>query len=80
MNGVLFEEWVRELDNKFFSEVQKCALVISDCSTHPQMQNLKSIRLFFILANTTSSIQSMGEGVIRSLKAQYPKNAVRKII
>ena len=80
MNGVLFEEWVRELDNKFFSEVQECALVISDCSTHPQMQNLKSIRLFFILANTTSSIQSMSEGVIRSLKAQYPKNAVRKII
>ena len=80
MNGVLFEEWVREMDKKFFSEVQKFALVIINFPAYPQIKNLKSIKFFFLPPNTTSQTQSIDEGVICSLKAQCPKNAVRKII
>ena len=80
MDGALFEEWVRELDRKFTSEGRSNALVIGSCPTHHHIENLKSIKLFFLPANTTSATQPMGQGVIRSLKAKYRKNMVRKII
>ena len=58
MDGALFEKWVRELDRKFASEGRSIALVIGNCPTHPHIENLKSIKLFFFtteynITNTT---------------------------
>ena len=80
IDGVLFEEYVRKMDKKFVSEGRKVALVIDNCPAHPQIENLKSIRLFFLPPNTTSQTQPTDQGVIHSLKAQYRKNVIRRII
>ena len=80
MDGVLFEEWVTEMDRKFAAEGRKIALIIDNCPAHPEIENLKAIKLFFLPPNTTSLTQPMDQGVIRSLKAIYRKNVVRKII
>ena len=80
MDGALFEKCVREMDKKFVTEERKVALVINNCPAHPQIENLKSMMLFFLPPNTTSQTQPMDQGVIRSLKAQYHNNVVRKII
>ena len=80
MDWALFEEWVRELDRKFTFEGRSIALVIDNYPAHPHIENLKSIKLFFLQSNTTSATQPMDQGVIRSLKAKYHKNMVRKII
>ena len=79
-DGILFEEWVRELDRKFLSEGRNVALVIDNCPAHPHIENLKAIKLFFLPPNTTSITQPMDLGVIRSIKAKYGTNVVRKII
>ena len=76
MNGALFEEWVQKLDRKFASEGRSIALVIENCPAHTHIENLKSIKLFFLPPNTTSATQPMGQGVIRSLKAKYRKDMV----
>ena len=75
MNGVLLEDWVSELDKKLISERRKT--VIHNWPVHPQVKNLKSIKLLFLPPNTTSQIQPMDQNVIISLKAQYSKNVVR---
>ena len=31
MDGVLFEEWVKEMDKKFASEERRVALVMDNC-------------------------------------------------
>ena len=80
MDGILFEEWARELDRKFLSEGRNVALVIDNCPAHPHIEYLKAIKLFFLSPNTTSITQQMDQGVIRSLKAKYRTNVVRKII
>ena len=46
MDGILFEEWVRELDRKILSEGRNVALVIDNCHAHPHIENLKAIKLF----------------------------------
>ena len=71
MNSELFEEWVREQDEKFENEGRKVALIIDNCPAHPVIENLKSITLYFLPPNTTSALQSMDQGVIWSLKSKY---------
>ena len=59
MDSMLFEEWVRELDNQFEKENQKVALIIDNCTAHPEIGGLKAIDLFFLPPNTTSVLQPM---------------------
>ena len=80
MDGILVEEWVRELDRKFLSEGRNVAILIDNCPAHPHIENLKAIKLFFLPPNTTSTTQPTDQGVIRSLKAKHRINVVRKII
>ena len=80
MDGKLFEEWLRELDRKFVFEGRNFAFVIDNCTSHPHIDNLKAIKLYFLPPNTTSKTQPMDQDVIHSLKAKYRKNVVRKII
>ena len=64
MNSELFEQWVREQDEKLENEGRKVALIIDNCPAHPVIENLKSITLYFLPPNTTSVLQPMDQGVI----------------
>ena len=44
MDGILLEEWVRELDRKFLSGGRNVALVIDNCPAHPHIEDLKAIK------------------------------------
>ena len=80
MVSELFEEWVREQDRKFALEGRKVALVIDNCTTHPNIESLKSITLFFLPPNTTSCLQPMDQGVIQLLKCNYRSRIIKTII
>ena len=80
MDGVLFEEWVRESDWTSSSEERSVELVIDNCLAHAHIESLKSIKMIFLRPDSTSTTQLMDQCVIRSLKAKYPKNMVQKII
>ena len=80
MNSELFEEWVREQDRKFMLEGRNIALVIDNCPAHPHIENLQSTTLYFLPPNTTSSLQPMDQGVIRSLKCKYRTRIIQKYI
>ena len=71
MDGVLFEEWIRELDSKFEREGRKVVLIVDNCPAHPRVKDLKAINLVFLPPSTTSKTQPMDQGVIRALKAHY---------
>ena len=59
MDGVLFEEWLRELDRKFESQGRKIVLVVDNGPAHPDVTGLKAINLQFLPPNTTSCTQPM---------------------
>ena len=80
MDGNLFTEWVRQLDNKFVAEGRKIALIIDNCPAHPEIDNLQAVELIFLPPNTTSKMQPMDHGVIRSLKAHYRAKVVKRYI
>ena len=80
MNSELFEEWVREQDEKLENEGRKKALIIDNCPAHPVIANLKSITLYFLPPNTTSALQPMDQGVIWSLKSKYRTCLIQKVL
>ena len=79
MDSQIFEEWVRKLDRRFGVEKRKIALIIDNCPAHPTIKGLVNIQLIFLPPNTTSVLQRMDQGVIRSLKAHYRGKVVRKL-
>ncbi|XP_037783522.1 tigger transposable element-derived protein 6-like [Penaeus monodon] len=79
MSSEIFEEWVRKVDRKFRVDGRKIALIIDNCPAHPTLSNLTNVQLVFLPPNTTSILQPMDQGVIRSLKAYYRGKVVRLI-
>ena len=76
----LFEDWVREQDNKFEGQNRKVLLIVDNCPAHPEIGGLKATELCFLPSNTTSITQPMDQGVIRSLKAKYRSRMIQRII
>ena len=75
IDSTLLEELVRELDSQFEKENRKIALIIDNCTAHPEIGGLKAIDFFFLPPNTTSALQPMDQRVIRSLKVRYRKKS-----
>ena len=80
MGSILFEEWVREVDRPITKEGRKMVLLVDNCPAHPSIDNFVSTELIFLLPNTTSKLQPMDQGVIRSLKAHYKTMSIKKLI
>lgn len=79
MTGVLFEEYVRWLDEQMHG--RKILLVVDNCPAHSNnIQGLRNIELFFLPPNMTSKIQPCDAGIIRAFKMYYRKRFYRKIL
>ena len=80
MSAELFEDWVRELTQKFVSAKKKVTLIIGNCTIHPHVENLEWIELIFLSPITTSHTQPMDKGVILASKAKYCSLTIPKLI
>ena len=77
MNSEIFEEWIRKLDRKFRADDRKIALIINNCPAHPSISNSTNVQIVFLPSSTTSILQPMDQGAIRSLKTHYRGRVVR---
>ncbi|XP_076944819.1 CENP-B homolog protein 2-like [Bidens hawaiensis] len=76
MTGVLFEEYVRQLDKKMVG--RKILLIVDNCPTHPKIiEGLRNVELFFLPPNTTSKIQPCD---IRAFKMHYRRRFYRSLL
>ena len=80
MDGVLFEEWLRDLNKTFKSEKRKVSLIIDNCLAHPIVDNLSHVKMVFLPLNTASVSQPMYQSIIGCLKAHYRKRLVKLIL
>lgn len=80
MTCSIFQEWLRELDRKFLREKRTIALIIDNCSAHPNLTDLRAITLVFLPPNTTSRLQPCDQGIIKNFKTIYRKRILRRFI
>ena len=76
MTSQIFTEWLTEWDSQLGKENRKILLLVDNYTAHPKVTTLKNIQLEFLPPNTTSIIQPMDQGIIKSLKSFYRKEIV----
>lgn len=80
MTSDLFTTEIRHRGRELPTQKAKIQLLVDNCPAHPVVEDLENIKLVFIPANTTSIIQPMDQGVIRSLKSHYCKLILLRLI
>lgn len=80
MTSAIFVEELRIWDKELSRKKRKILLIIDNCTAHPSVENLNFIELLFLPPNTSSKIQPMDQGIIRSLKSHYRKDFIRQYI
>ena len=45
MDSTLFEEWVREINQKFQRKNRKIAMIIDNCPTHPDVPDTSNVTM-----------------------------------
>lgn len=68
MTSDLFEKILHSWDAELRIKGKKILLLVDNCPAHPDVPNLNCIKLVFLPPNTTSVLQPLDQGVIRSLK------------
>lgn len=80
MTSRVFEGFLRKWNSELARKGRKILLLLDNCPSHPKLTNLSHIKLAFFPPNTTAVLQPLDQGVIRSLKRNYRKILMVKIV
>jgi hypothetical protein len=56
MTGVLFDEWLRKVNNRMKAQKRNIILLLGNCGAHPKLE-MSNVKLTFLPPNTTSKLQ-----------------------
>lgn len=78
MTSEIFNQWLSSWNRKL--QNHKVLLFIDNCPAHNLVGQYSNIEVHFLPPNTTSVIQPMDQGIIKSFKAQYRRRLVHKYL
>lgn len=80
MTSDIWTKIMEGLDSKFKAIGKKVLLFVDNAACHKVVDGtiLDNLKIVFLPANTTSLIQPLDQGIIRSFKCQYRKSIVAK--
>jgi hypothetical protein len=82
MDSSIWTNWLIQWDNKLqlSNPPRKILLIVDNCSAHSILQDIcfSNIVLDFLPANTTSRLQPLDAGIIKTLKTKYRTSLVEK--
>lgn len=76
----LFKEYIRKLDSKFERQGRKVLMLVDNCAACGHVKDLKAVQMDFLPPNTTSLLQSMDRGIIRTLKHVYRSRVLNRTV
>ncbi|KAG8507307.1 Tigger transposable element-derived protein 4 [Galemys pyrenaicus] len=80
MTSDVFEQWMRQLDEKFQAQQRRVVIFVDSFPAHPEVKNLKSIELAFFPSCLSSKFIAMKQGVIKNLKIKYRCCLIKKFL
>lgn len=80
MTTELFRKYLIQWDNELARRKKKILLLIDNCPSHTNIPALSFIKVVFLPPNTTSVLQPMDQGIIKSIKTNFRKQLVLKFL
>ena len=84
MNSCIFFEWLNQFDEYFGETRDRNGLSLLDNAAcdgkNDTIPTLNNVQVLFLPPNTTSIIQPLDAGIIRSLKSQFRKRQVENAL
>jgi len=82
MTSLLWSQFIRKLDREFSGAGRHILIVVDNASCHHIEEDppLQAIEIIYLPPNTTSLIQPLDSGIIRSFKTKYIKRLARNQI
>lgn len=74
MTLAIFKDWLSNLNSEMKTQGRKILLLLDNAPVHPNDIELSNIELLFFPPNTSSLIQPLDQGIIKSFKDYYKKN------
>ena len=83
MNNKVFSDWINNVDVDMRNQKRKILLMLDNASSHGQeddYSHLTHVKVKFLPANTTSHLQPLDAGIIRTFKAYYRQLMLRTLL
>ncbi|XP_053649240.2 uncharacterized protein [Cherax quadricarinatus] len=80
MTSSIFENWVLQLDEQYQNLNRNIVILVNACPAHPNIDNLRCVRLIFLPKETTSQLQPVEQGIIQNLKTIYRRFVLERLI
>jgi hypothetical protein len=80
MTSKIFQQYVSKWNNGLRRKNWKILLLVGNCPVHPHIQDLSNIKLVFLPPNTTTVLQPMDMGIIKSFKGYFRRFLVLQLI
>ena len=79
MTTALFNEWITDFNRKMRLQNRNVLLFIDNAPSHPAQQ-LSNVKVQFLPPNTTSVLQPLDAGLIKTMKSNYRKCLLRAVL
>ncbi|CAF0988202.1 unnamed protein product [Brachionus calyciflorus] len=80
MTSLIFSDWLEKFNKKMKNSNRHKLLLLDNASSHKTDKVFSNITLHFLPPNTTSVLQPLDAGIIRSLKAIYKNLLVKSLL
>ena len=80
MTSSLFQEYLRELNKQMREQKRNILLLVDNAPSHIMDEELTNVKIKFLPKDTTSVLQPLDQGIIRSFKAHYKKSLINYLI
>ena len=74
MTQTIFEKWLKIIDKHFRKQKRHILLFVDNFSGHDSPNYLTNVIIRYFPSNTTSRLQPLDQGVIRSFKSKYRRH------
>lgn len=72
----IFLKWLKAWDSDLACQGRKVCLIVDNCTAHHTDAQLSNIEVVFLAPNTTSKLQPLDQGIIRTFKSNYKRRLI----
>lgn len=80
MTTDIFTRWINAFNNRMKRQARHVLLFMDNAPSHPKDLRLSNVKVVPLPANTTSKLQPLDQGIIKTVKSRYRKRLLQAVL